>query len=357
MPSPLRQPPHGSSGAIKIGSVLTHWNEPLDLIDLLEAFHRNQLPKRLMLSVNRINIPLGGGLSAWWDKQGQWTSFIPVKIPNSVFGCGSGRFYAADFRNMGYESLISNLRFEYNVSAGLREFSFEAAVRNLDMTTVHIEGAVPLRRPPLSLAHLLTVRPVLANVSVELNDGSYNQRKITYCAAKAGIPANQFVEDDLQRIAADLESRNLPPSPGLTNAVRQHLLKGTKLTININPFEPVGPGTVARLNRANFVKLLGLEVISGDRVVAEITRPVKIEIVTEATQAPKQRAESFNPVPVEKLGEHLGQLATIKTKKGVVTGYLERVEADEVILTQSLEGGSFTFVVKLMDIRKASIFY
>ena len=105
--------PHDIDDVIKVGSVLVKWKEPRDIIPLLEAIFYKRLPDNLNLSIDRILLSMDGEIMSGLGQQALWESKLPFRLPASIWGCGDGRFQAADLQAMEYKRLQVDVRMEY----------------------------------------------------------------------------------------------------------------------------------------------------------------------------------------------------------------------------------------------------
>jgi len=351
--------PHGFNQAVSIQSVLIDWEKPADLFKLLQAFFNNRLPQQLRIAARNIAVPLRGDIGTWWDAQQLVDAESPLKIPDSFFGCGSRTFTSTDLRDMGYEVLASDLRFEYNFSGKSPYVTFYTKARTMDMATLTLEGSIPSNEISFSLRHILSSAPRFANLSLSFDDASYNKRTIAYCAEKTGKTATQFVDDNIQKILEDLAEVNLFPGSDVVDAYRGYLTKATKLTINLNPYEPLGPDTLDKMDHNNFMDWLGLEVIADDVIIKELTEVVEVaEEETTQTEVSEPHEETFQLTPTEELGIHISKLSQVHTRDGRTHyAYLEKVDEEALTLTQHLVGGSVTFTIDTANIVEVLVLY
>ena len=355
----IRYKPLGFDESIEIGSVLIHWNEAHELIDLVQAFYKETLPEQLTISVNHVNVPLEGDIGAWWDSEHQPTMSTAFGLPASMRGCGTGALKAADYTAMGYQSLITNLRFEYSIKGKSKSFTFYGKLEGQNMMKLYVDGSTPSSEVSLSVDKIFDALPRLGNLSITFEDDSFNARKIDYCSKLANKSQQQYLEDNLQNIVFDLSELGLHPSTELIDAYRGYMKGSSKLTVVINPYEPMDAEVLAQVDTENLVEWLGLEVVAGETPVKEILAPEEVETVAEEQQKTQQpREETFNSTPIAQLPEHLGKLARVKTKDAKFHyAYLEKAGTNEVTLTQHLVGGSATFVINVTDIEDVSVLY
>ena len=328
-------------------------------MDLVEAFYKNTLPKQLKVSINQIKAPLSGDVANWLDANRELNLNPAFKLPASLWGCGSGSFNSADLRDMGYDFLRIDLRFEYSLNNKSKDFSFYATMRNQEMMHLYLEGSAPSSGVALSLNTIFNTTPKLSNVSVTYEDDSYVTRKVAYCSKKSNKTEKQYIESHIEQVIADLSKDQFYPSKELIGAYREHLTEPSKFTITINPYEPMDSTVFTQVDQGNFVQWLGLEVIANEKPIKELVAPEAPKIAAkEQAEEPVQKEESFNPTPIYKLPDYIGQLARIRTKEGKYHyAYLEKAGADQLTLTQHLVGGSATFVINVGDIDDVSVLY
>ena len=351
--------PHGFNEQVTIGSVFVHWNEPRELLDLVQAFHKNTLPKQLRVSINQVKVPLSGDIAGWLDANRQLNLNLPFQLPASLRGCGEGSFNSVDFREMGYDFLRTNLRFEYGLNDRSKNFSFYATMRNQEMMTLYVEGSAPSGGVSLSLNTLFNNVPKLSNVSVTYEDDSYVTRKVAFCSKKSNKSEKEYIESHTEQVIADLSKAQFFPSKELIDAYQSHLIEPSKFTITLNPYEPMDSTVFTKVDQGNFVQWLGLEVMANEKPIKELVASEAPKIAAEEqARKPTQKEETFNSTPIFKLPEHIGQFARVRTKEGKFHyAYLEKAGANQLTLTQHLVGGSATFVINVTDIDDVSVLY
>lgn len=352
--------PLGFDQSIQVGSVLVHWNEAHELLDLITAFYKEALPKQLRISVNHINIPLGGDIADWWDSKRGSSTNSSALLPAGLWGCGAGALKSADYRGMGYESLTANLRFEYGLNRKTKTFSFYGKLDNQEMGKLYLDGSAPAGGVLLSVDALLNSPPRLSNLSITFEDDSFNARKIEYCSKLVKTTQQQYLQDHVARVAMEFSKSGVHPSAEIIDAYRSFLTGNSKLTLVVNPYEPIDPEVLAKVDPENLVEWLGLEVVLGETPIKEILAPKQLETATaeEEQKTGAAREETFNPTPIERLAEHVGKLTRVKTKDAKFHyAYLEEAGTEKLTLTQHLAGGSATFVINVTDIEDVSVLY
>lgn len=351
--------PKGYEDVIKIGSILAHWKEPKEVIPILEAFFHKSLPQHLDLSANQIALSLDSDLGDALLEPDAWEWQSPLSLPASIWGCGSSRFQAADYRVLKYHHLSLNARLEYSLAPATNTLDFYLRVRNADMMSVSLEGSIPTQGKNMPrLQAILRPGLKLANLAYTHEDDSYNEKKVAYCAKKSGESPADFVESQIARISADLEHSNLYPSTELSEAYRSFLTGGTRVTVNLDPFEPAGLVELAGIEPQNLEDWLGLSVLADNKQLDELFLERKVLMEEEEEEIVRQKEETFNPTPLAELGDHLNRLARIRTNDGKTHyAYIETTAPEMLVLTQHLVGGSATFELAYRDIVEVAVLY
>jgi hypothetical protein len=350
--------PHDINDVIKVGSILVQWNEPREILPILEALFYKKLPDNLHLSIERILLSLDGEIMAGLGQQ-QWDSNLPFHVPASIWGCGTGKFQAEDLLAMDYQRLRFDARMEYRYFPVTNVLSFFARIRSPDIMTLSFEGEVPSGKSHLSLNSIFSSIPKMSNFSFALEDESYNAKKISYCSKKNNQSGDDFLDDHVQRIVADLQQSKLNPSAELTNAYRDFLSKPARISVNFDPYEPAGIEKFSELNRDNFAEWLGIEVLADQQPVGELLAPLQSEQdETGELEQTAQKEEQFNPTPVAELRDFIGKLARVKTNDGRAHyAYIENAGAENLVLTQHLVGGSVSFELSYAEITEVAVLY
>lgn len=350
--------PKGYDDVIKVGSILVHWNEPKEIIPILESFFKKSLPLQLRASANLVSFSLDSDLGDALTRTADWEWESPIRLPRSIWGCGNGPLRVVDYRALEFEHINLNARLNYSLSPATDTLKFFLRLRSSGMTSVSIEGSIPTNgkgMPPLRSIFRAGVK--LADLSYTVEDESYNQKKTAYCSNTKGESPTEFIEGQIARIGAELEQSNLYPSTELSDAYRDHLTNAARITVNLTPFEPFGLDELSRMRPDTFVDLLGVSVQAGDTPISELFVARK-GVAEEEDEEPKQKAETFNPTPFAELGSHLNRLARVTTSDGKTHyAYIENASADRLILTRHLVGGSATFELESSEITEVAVLY
>ena len=185
------------------------------------------------------------------------------------------------------------------------------------------------------------------------------RKKIVYCAKKNNQSGDEFVDAHVQRIVTELQQAKLNPSAELTEAYRNFLSIPARINVDLAPYEPAGVEIFSRLDRENFIELLGLEVQSDQQTVGELLAPFQSEQEKAEEQAEAvQKEEQFNPTPLAELRDFVGKLARVKTDDGKARyAYIENVGSEDLFLTQHLVGGSASFKLSYTEIIEVAVLY
>ena len=241
-----------------------------------------------------------------------------------------------------------------------------------------------LTKPPESLAELaLSLTPKLARLNFVLRDDGFNQRRNTYCAAKAGKPVPEYLADHVRQVIERLRANGVILGPGLIAAYQSYLIEGGALTITAMPPAPIDPAELHEYAPADIVKLLGLRVKVNETAITDLTvdwdaaklaKAVNIAPTSEPELEPEEKAASappppspvavqkiyqvYHPIPVGELGSHVGRIVKLRTASGAqYRGQLEGVAEGMIRITLRKSGGSAVLSLRTHDITATEVLY
>jgi hypothetical protein len=363
--------------SVTIGSIRLNAPNILALLDVRRQLGKGQIPEALSLSVQQFEIPLDGGLL------GAKPTTVAHRSPFDdlgALGCGQVlSFGGTEWQEMGYDKLIGNMTAGYRLSAARNVMELQIDSNSRDWATVNMDIGFATTAPVSSVFELATLlTPKLAKLNVVVRDDGFNQRRNTYCAAKAGKPAETYIADHVRLVVERLNANGIYPGPGLVDAYRRYLTEGGQLAIAATPPSPIDPTELQFYKPEDAIKLAGLTVKVNDKVVtdlsltwdsAKIARAlgVKPEVSPEtdttdetASAAPKTVViqKSFHPIPAGQLGQHIGKIAKLKTANNTqYRGQLDGVAEGMVKITIRKPGGSATLSLRTSEITEAQVLY
>jgi hypothetical protein len=348
--------PHALDDEVRIKSILVAADGPQEVYKLARAAWDDKLPERLRLSVNGITLSLDGELAFWMNKQ---TASGSGNNPFDTSCGGKASLGSDDLQQMGYEKLVTDLRLEYQFGRGEEGLGVFAQISTREMMSVRVSGNIPANSVSTSVQRLAQSEPELAYLSVTYGDDSYQKRKNEYCAKLEGITVADYVDASVESLKNFLLENDFRPSDELIAAYRKLLTGSPKLTMVLNPVEPLDLAALAAIDSSNPGQIPGFQVLIDDEPVTlgEIIEP-EPETLVDANGAPQAPPDTYKETTIAELDQHLNRRIKVYTRDGKLhQAFLERVEPEQLVLTRHLVGGSATFTVPFTEVTGVLVLY
>lgn len=347
---------HALDDEVRVKSILVAADGPQEVYKLARAAWDDKLPERLRLSINGITLSLDGEIAFWMNNQAVSGS---GNNPFDTSCGGKANLGSDDLQQMGYEKLVTDLRMEYQFGRGEEGLGVFAQISTRDMMSVRVSGNIPANSVSTSVQRLAQSAPELAYLSVTYADDSYQKRKNEYCAKLEGITVADYVDASVESLKNFLLDNEFRPSDELIAAYRKLLTGSPKLTMVLNPVEPLDLAALAAIDSANPGQIPGFQVLIDDEPVTlgEIIEP-EPETLVDANGAPHVPPDTYKETTISELDQYLNRRIKVYTRDGKLhQAFLERVEPEQLVLTRHLVGGSATFSVPLTDVTGVLVLY
>lgn len=371
----LRIMPHSVNESVTIGAIRLNAPNILALLNIRRQLGKGQLPEALSLSLDRFEVPLDGGILDAPAASARKTPFDNL----DALGCGSlDALGGAEWQEMGYTNFTGNMKIGYRLNAARNLLELQMDSNTRDWATLNVDIGFAMSTPAMSVMELATsLTPRLAKLNVVLRDDGLNQRRNTYCAAKAGKTIDAYLNDHVRLLTERLNANGIHPGPGLVEAYRRYLTEGGQFVINAAPPAPIDPAELQFYKAEDVVRLLGLTLTVNEKAVtdlslnwdaAKVARALGVEPESTPTAgdsgAPSASQpvvviqKAYHPTPVGELGRHIGKIAKIKTNTGVeYRGQLDAFADGVVRITVRKSGGSVTLPLRVNEIAAAEVVY
>ncbi|HRD67721.1 MAG TPA: hypothetical protein PKY50_16370 [Candidatus Competibacter sp.] len=373
----LKIMPNFVNDSVAIGAIRLNAPNILALLNVRRQLGNGQLPETLSLSLDRLEIPLDGGLlGAHSKKDAQRTPFDDL----DALGCGSiNSLGGTEWQEMGYHNFVTDMKIGYRLNPARNALEFQMDSNTRDWATLNMDIGFAISAPASSMIELATsLTPKLAKLNVAIHDDGFNQRRNKYCAAKAGKAVDAYIADHVRLVAERLNASGIYPGPGLVEAYRRYLTEGGQVIIAATPPAPIDPAELRFYKAEDAIKLAGLTLKVNEKAVtdlsvswdaAKLTQALGVEPESEpepagtvAVPATVQPAttirKTYHPIQVGDLSQHVGKIAKIKTTTGAqYKGQLDAFVEGIVKITIRKPGGSVTLSLRSNDITDAQVLY
>lgn len=368
--------PHFVNDVISIGAIRLNAPNLLDLLNIRWQLSRGQVPGAMSLSVHQLDIPLYGDIIGSKPRPPhQRAPFDDLQ----TLGCGPvAHFSGSEWQEMGYDRLFSNMKIGYRLNANRMNVYVNNDTR--DWAALSLDMSFALTSPPASIMELTTsLTPKLASLNAILQDDGYNTRRNNYCAAKAGKPINEYIADHVRLVNERLRANGVNLGPGLIAAYQRYLTENGTLTLTANPPAPIDPTELQFYKAEDVVKLAGLTVKVNDQTVNDLSLEWNAALFAKAMGISAQRTlaeepteedralsmpkptvikQSFHPIAVSDLSQHVGKIAKLRTSTGAsYQGKLETMTEGVIKITIRKSGGTATLHLRNEEITEAQVLY
>ncbi|MGA8258593.1 MAG: hypothetical protein WB783_00100 [Arenicellales bacterium] len=350
----VRVRPHLFNDDISIGSALINIEDPLDKLQFLRTARSRQFPDNLDLSLNDVRIPLTKEVVAWLDER----MTPPEAVEGVPAACRTGTSVtASDMKKMGYDDVTGDVLVHYTYDRRSGDLAAYVKLVIEDMVDATLEGTIPASEVVFNVDQLHGM-PRFSKLSISVSDPSWTSRFNEYCARAMGITAPEYVKTRIADTRQDFESANFEPSDELMKGLESFAAGKSRLTVTLDPQNPIA---LAQLNNPGggadyLIDTLGIGVQFDGHAVDDLGA-IKTAETTTTTPAPQQpQQEAFKPTSIEELPQYLKlRVRVLMTDGNVQRGYLDSIDAEKMVLTRHLVGGSATFDVALKDVKQVLV--
>jgi len=349
----IRIKPRVFEDEISIGSALVHIDDPMEKFNFLRSTMDERIPTSLHFSLHDVRVPLTGDIAAWFGKNA-----APGNTPGtSPPACNTGAAVTvADMKRMGYEELVGNVVLDYSYdrrSGGLNTY---LKLTLQDMAELTLEGTIPAAEVVFNTNRVKGV-PKFSDLSLSLHDLSWASRFDKYCAQAMGITEAQYVQKRMADTRQAFEAADFEPSPELLAGLEKFTTGKATLTVSLNPRDAVSFTQLpAGDDPAYLIDSLGIEVMVDGEPVKNLGKAKEKEVVKAEEKKVEPQEETFKPTPIQQLPQYLkSRVQVFVTDGNMHRGYLDSIDAEKLVITQHLAGGSATFNVSRKDVAKVLV--
>ena len=365
---------HDLNDYVTIGSVRLKAPNLLELLKLRWQLAQGQLPPAMAFALQQFEIPLDGGLlGTGQETLSQRSAFSDL----DALGCGPvAALGRAEWQEMGYHHLIGDMEVGYRLDNARNGVELQVRSSSRDWATVDLDFGLVAPAAARTLSALAASGPLkLSKLNVLVRDDGFNQRRNTYCAAKAGKTVDAYLSDHIRLLEDRLRANGVYPGLGLIEAYRQYSREGGKLALAAAPPAPIDPKELQFYKPGDAIKLAGLTLAVNDQPISDLSinwdgtkiaraLAVKTESAPEAEEphpGPSQARtvvvqKAFRPVAISQLGQYIGQTAQLKTAGNIqYRGKLNGIAEGNVTITVPKSGGSVTLSLREKDLVDAQI--
>ncbi len=341
-----------------------------DLITLLtlnSQLQKNELPASLSFLISGLSLDLNADLMKMLDDPDIEPTLIETL---STLACGDvNRIGGNALSKMGYDTLSSNIIFNYNFNSNKNTLNYELKNHILDMAEINLSGTL---RGVTDLNSLNEQEIQFGKVTLEVIDDSYIKQKNQFCAKQGKRTVNEYINEHILQIEEYLLSYGIMPEDGLLNAYKAFIERPESIVIEANLSQLTGTSELISFQPNDFIQFIQLKLFVNDKRINEISIDIDKEKLIEYThnddiiidtpdkirkkQAIKIRR--YQVVSAADLQNFIGFRVKIETTAGKLhkgTLKIEKPGTFEVI--SRFRSGYISYFVPVNKIKKAQVFH
>jgi hypothetical protein len=379
--------PSGFEDGIKIDSITLRTQ---DISYLLKGFdsRRGEFPKRLGISMKGLKIDLYGSMVDQLERvSNQLRNMMKGLVPST---CGNKLYLGpAEYREMGYDILNSDLDFSYKFTDQGIEMTYNWVTREVAAAIMVMKMTGPTR--PTAMA-VMNNPPQLTEISFAYQDLDYTKRSNEYCAKQGKREVAQYIEAEVNKPdTAYALQWGFVPGPGLKQAYKDFLTNPGSVSLTIRPPTGFNQNTIGLYKPEELPGLLNMELAVNEQPVTDLSFSFKApdtksseknEVVTlqdristfkdmlqkkddetplvqQPTPVKKGPPPRFHQVALNNLKKYKDRKVRVYTKnnKQIRYGRLAKISGSALHVTQDIHRGEFTMIIPKGDVAKVEVLY
>jgi len=365
----VRLTPFLLKDTLNIDRVVVKTSGAGELLSLLGDLQAGQVPDSLEWRVEGLRMGLSSPALERWVAD-------PVSQAFSKVACGKEQTLGpAAWRAMGYQQLVSDLKFKYRLDPAAQTLTLNLRGETQEMSSGELMLTLKLKQPGIPFGGELAAQPPqLEYARLSYEDNAYMSRVARYCRGISGLEQTAYVEQSVKEWEQALAELGLRINSDFRQAYRLWLSGGKRLLIELDPPQEVDYGLLPFIKPADALEMLGahlrvgeyavhdmaiqwdtgalLAAMKGEQPVAEPEQPV-----ARAPAPAPVRQPAYRTVAFEELADHLEFPVRIHTVQGkVYEGKLLTVEKVGVQVGALVSGGVITYPVHRDDIIEMEVY-
>ena len=370
---------------IKLGNVTLETPGFAYMLTGPESMKKGILPKNLGFRIDGFYLDMDGETAGLLNKIVD--RIQPVYASERKLCGGKSIFGPADYKKMGYTSLLSNMRLAYDFNETNKTLNINIAADTKKMgnmkariNIINISGMSPDSMMQGGM-------PQLASIEATYDDETYTERVIKYCAELSNMKREEFIDAEVKQSDKYFYMVwGFAPGEGLRDAYKDFLLKSDSVTLSMSPAEEFNPMMASVLSPDEIMQLLnvtlsinGLPVTDLDFKMppAEFTKnfeqqlaatldfnallqgePIQTQKVIKKTKIYKKAPAKYHKISLRNASKYIGGFVRVTTKNGGKRkGVLIKINNTNLYIQKKFSGGKFTMTVPRKKIKTIEAYF
>lgn len=349
------------------------------------AAMKGDFPSHLGIEINNFTFDLNTELAKWLDKL--VSHMQPVYASERKLCGGKAVYGPADYKEMGYSRLLSNLHvaYDFDKSKKTLNFIFKASTHNLaDINaTINITNISSMSANEVMLGGM----PKLENVQVNFIDQTYTNRMLKYCSTLSHMTKEAYIDAEVKQSDRYFDMVwGFSPGPGLRDAYKDFLIKPGKIAFSMHPEKDFNPVLAQTLSAEEIMDKLNVQLKINELPVTDLSfkmpdpafmaqhrklmaRSINVDSILEGgpieTEKPvlqqkpvKKTVTGYHVINLSEAPNHITDFVIITTRGGSIRkGQLVRINKTNLYVQQKVSGGKFTMTVPRSEVKKIEAYF
>ena len=360
-----------------LGSLLSDFNFKQ------RSSQNNDFPQSMYMAMTGLKIDLYGSMV---DKLEQALAQLDSGLPKTIkTSCGNKLYLGpAEYRDMGYDILDSNVHFAYTFSPSGINIDMDWSTKDMASANLQIKMSGPSRASTMAITNN---PPQLEEIMLNYTDLSYSQRTNEYCTQQGKYKTTQDYINaaSSQSDGAYALQWGFIPGPGIKQAYKDFLTNPDNVKILMRPPKGFNQSTIGLYKPNDLIDILNIEVSVNDQTITDLnfafpdnnatsdmslqgrlenfksligqeqTKPTAIKKVKPKIKGPPPR---YHRVSVKQLKPFIGEKVRIYTRNNQIRrGVLSKITSKTIDVTKRVHRGEFIMNINKTSVKKVEVLY
>ena len=350
-----------------------------------DKLNQGELPNHLGFAINNFYLDLTGETGEWLDQLVK--RMQPLYANERKICAGKSVFGPADYKEMGYTRLLSNMRmaYDFNESNKTLDIKVSAGTKNMGSVdaSINITNIASMSSDKMMQGRV----PKLTHVEINYKDQTYSPRVVKYCAALSNMKKEEFINAEVnQSDKYFYMAWGFAPGKGLRDAYKDFLLKPDVVTLTMAPENDFNPLMIAMMPAEKIFEDLNVNLKVNGLLVDDLSftlppakfmadfeqqransldfnsllrgEPVKAPVKIERPRVQVKAPAKYHKISLSDAGKHIDDYVRITTKTGNKRkGQLLRMDKVNLYLQQKVSGGKFSMTVPRTKIKTIEAYF
>lgn len=350
-----------------------------------ENLKKGEFPNHLGFAIDDFYLDLHGETAKWLDRLVK--RIQPIFANERKICAGKSIFGPADYKEMGYTRILSNMRmaYDFNESKKTLNIVIDEKSRNMGSLKVNIDitniGSMSTDKM------MQNGMPKLANLDITYKDETYTPRMLKYCAALSNMKKEEFIDAEVKQSDKYFYMVwGFAPGLGLRDAYKDFLLKPDLVTLTMSQNEEFNPMMLPNMSVDEIMSALNVRLKINELLVTDMSYtmppadfaenferqmansldfkallrgdPIKPPAPVVAPKVYAKAPAKYHKIKLANIKKHVSDFVHITTKTGNKrNGQLIRIDKVNLYVQKKVKGGKFTMTVPRAKIKTIEAYF